>query len=333
MHSIQSYHNRFCIEGLIWLGEQREALEDFYTSLMHSGSTHAGWEWMVTPWGTPEARTIYQSNSPPHTTFSAGLINIVRDMLVREDQYDTSLLHITSVLSPVWVKAGKQVSVTDLPTDFGPFSYTLTARTNGADITLSNKFRTAPRQIIAHIPFFVTASSATVDGVVQPLANNTLVFSPSAKNVAIEWSWNKYPDLSYSSAVEVFLKKEAAIKASPNAPIDYRFVYDSTYTAMLDPPYDASTENGAHSSAKKMTNFMVTSGNRTISFLYSTLNETPTDISLYDCKGARIAASVRPSGASGTENRIVWNKLATGAYTVRVNGVSLNLTKKVIVSH
>jgi hypothetical protein len=285
---------------------------------------------MVPPWGSPGARKIYQSNSPPHTTYSAGLINIVRDMLVREDQYDTSLLHIASVLSPVWVKAGKHVSVTDIPTDFGPFSYTLTSRANGADIVLSNKFRSAPRQILFHVPFFVDALSATVDGVAQPLASNTLAFSPAAKKVAIEWKWKRYPDLSCASAVDVYLKKEAAIKANPSAPIDYRFVYDSTYTVMLDPPYGGTEAIGARSFVNNAINCVVTSGHRSIECSYSPLNRTTIDIGLYDCKGARITAGGQRIGADAVKH-IIWHQVPAGAYTVGVSGASANVTKKVIV--
>ena len=91
-------------ETLLARDEQKAVVEDLYSTLVHTSSTHGGFETSIRPWGNRDP----DDNYPPHGWFAARYNELVRNMLLREVDGD---LHIASALAPDWVKPGKTITV------------------------------------------------------------------------------------------------------------------------------------------------------------------------------------------------------------------------------
>ena len=87
--------------------------------LLHSTSTHLPAEFGTIPWST--RGYTHPFNITPQCTSSANTIQLLRNMLVREQGDD---LYLLSAVSPEWVQPGKTIEVRDEPSAFGPISFT-----------------------------------------------------------------------------------------------------------------------------------------------------------------------------------------------------------------
>jgi hypothetical protein len=200
--TLHHYEIFYVTEGNTILGEQRKVIEDLYSILAHTGSTNSGFEFGIPAWTTRDPR----SNFTPHGWFAARYMSQIRNLLVREEGND---LHIASALAPEWVRPGRQVKVTDAPTFFGSASYTLDAGQDTATLTFSNRWKEngAPSSIVFHVPWFVTVTSATVDGRTVKVVNGAITLPPDATKVALRWRRMPEPKLSYEEAVRLYLDK------------------------------------------------------------------------------------------------------------------------------
>lgn len=183
-------------EAEIVRGEQQEVVRDLYAILLHTSSTQAGWEYGVEPWGARD----FDVDLAPHGWFAAAYIALVRNMLVREQG---SELHLLSVLSPSWAKPGDKIELKDAPTEFGNVGFRAAFRSEGLTLDLHLDLQTKPDRIVLHLPWFITARNARVDGRAIPIDGSQLQLSPQARHVEISWvRRTRAPDLSYSRAVE-----------------------------------------------------------------------------------------------------------------------------------
>ena len=180
-------------------GDQQQAVNELYALLAHTSSTHAGFEFAILPWGDRN----FQDNLAPHGWFAAEYRTMLRTMLVREEGAD---LHLLSVVSPEWIGKGKTIAVSQAPTYFGQVAYTLEQPEAGkAVLHLDTKFTAAPKQIVVHLPWFVTLTTATVDGKPVKAVNGALVLPATAKEVKLEWEVaSGTPALSYRAAVDAY---------------------------------------------------------------------------------------------------------------------------------
>src|ERR1019366_8517889 len=107
------------------------------------------------------------------------------------------------------VRPGQQVKVTDAPTFFGSISYTLNSRADGATLSLANhwKDKAGPTAVVFHIPWFVTATSATIDGKAASIAGGAITLPPNARTVEVHWRRAAEPTLTYDEAVRLYLEK------------------------------------------------------------------------------------------------------------------------------
>jgi hypothetical protein len=187
-------------QGNTILGEQRKVIEDLYSILAHTGSTNSGFEFLHTPW----TREPY-GNFAPHGWFHSCYMAQIRNLLVREEGTE---IHLASALAPRWVRAGKQVKVTEAPTFFGPVSYLLDCRQDGATLTLANRWKEAPTAVVLHIPiWFLKDVSASVDGKTVAIAGDAVTLLPDVARVELHWTRGEEPSLSYEEAVRLFLEK------------------------------------------------------------------------------------------------------------------------------
>jgi hypothetical protein len=178
-------------------GDQQLALQELYALLLHTSSTHAGFEYCILPWGTRD----FAQNLSPHGWFAAKFRAVLRNMVVREEQ-DRSL-HLLSVVSPEWIKTGETLSVKRAPTNFGTVNLEMRFSDGGATLRLDNRFRDLPQQLVLHLPWFMNVSTVTADGKKLAVSNQAVVLPGTTKQVQI--AWQKKPDaptLNYENAVK-----------------------------------------------------------------------------------------------------------------------------------
>jgi hypothetical protein len=305
--ALHLYITTFSTQGNIIRGAQRKVLEDLYSLLVHTGTTHGAFEYGSNAWSTSPR---VGGNVPPHG-WGAALYNfLVRDMFVREAN-DT--LHLASVLSPVWVLPGKQVGVSNAPTHFGPVTFLMTcnAAGSGAQVALSNSFFAAPGTIAFHIPWFLNVSSATADGVPVPVQNGIVYLTSSAKNCTLNWTWNINPDLSYATGVNLYLNKIATLKAGQKlSDRGYRFLFDDT-TATL--PLPGPLGMAGQASRRQAQIFKITVNRKFIEV--TAAEKTTLTIALYDMAGRRVC---RLEGQDGRARVSLAQLKSAGVYIVRV---------------
>ena len=179
--------------------DQEQAVKELYGLLIHTSSTHAGFEFAILPWGDRN----FQDNLAPHGWFAAEYRTLLRTMLVREEGDD---LHLLSVVSPEWIGSGKTIAVKQAPTNFGEVAFTLEQPSNTeAVLHLDTHFTRAPKQLVIHLPWFVDVKSAMADGKRVDAAHNELVVSPTAKEVYLSWAVKAdAPHLSYQRSVDAY---------------------------------------------------------------------------------------------------------------------------------
>jgi len=165
-------------------GEQEQAIREFYAELMHTTSTHAGWEYSIRPWGGRD----FSGNLSPHGWFAADFRNLLRNMMLRE-QGDQ--LHLLSAVSPAWIGGGKSIHVHRAVTYFGHYAFDLTMPSDRtAVLSLDPAFETgtAPRSVMVHLPWFMQVTNVSVDGKSVPVpVSRILTIRPDAHIVQLQW--------------------------------------------------------------------------------------------------------------------------------------------------
>jgi hypothetical protein len=179
-------------------GEQEQALREFYAELLHTSSTHAGFEYAIRPWGTRD----FEGNLAPHAWFAADYRNLLRNMLVREQGRN---LHLLSAISPEWIGPGKRIAVSGATTTFGRVGFTLvTVDNDEAHLSLDNHFTHAPDQVVVHLPWFLQPLQATVDGKPLRIEKDGLHLPASAREVHISWQFVNHPNMNYDRTVHSY---------------------------------------------------------------------------------------------------------------------------------
>jgi hypothetical protein len=176
-------------------GDQQTAIEELYAILLHTSSTHAGFEFAILPWSTRD----FGANLAPHGWFSAKFRALLRNMMVREQGRD---LHLLSAISPEWVLPGKTISVRRAPTDFGEANFSLSFPSSSqAVLQLDNRFRRPPARLVLHLPWFESVRSVEVDGKKATPSGDALLLPATAARVTIQWVRKPGIGLSYDKAV------------------------------------------------------------------------------------------------------------------------------------
>ena len=186
-------------------GEQEQAMREFYAELLHTSSTHAGFEYAIRPWGSRD----FEGNMAPHGWFAADYRNLLRNMMVREEH---GSLHLLSAVSPEWIGAGKSIRVTAAPTYFGTVSFTLdTTADNSALLHLQfapdNKASSpaaALGDIVLHLPWFLVEPRVTLDGKVLAIDHGAVRFPADTLAVKLTWSRRLPITMSYERTVRSY---------------------------------------------------------------------------------------------------------------------------------
>jgi hypothetical protein len=162
-------------------GDQQQAVREFYAELLHTSSTHAGFEYAIRPWGSRD----FEGNLAPHGWFAADYRNLLRNMMLREDG-DT--LHLLSAVSPEWIGSGKTVRVERAPSTFGTTSFTLRMTSaSSATLELKDTWQRAPSALVLHLPWFMQTDSATADGTALKIDGDALSLHANAREIKLRW--------------------------------------------------------------------------------------------------------------------------------------------------
>ena len=181
--------------------EQQQAIREFYAELLHTSSTHAGWEYSIRPWGDRD----FSGNLSPHGWFAADFRNLLRNMMLREEGPD---LHLLSALSPEWIRPGQSIDVNRAMTYFGTYGFDLQVTSpTAATLTLHPAFAPghAPARLLVHLPWFLQVTSIHVEGKPVPIpASGVVALAPDVRRVDFRWHKRLLPadmPASYSDAV------------------------------------------------------------------------------------------------------------------------------------
>jgi hypothetical protein len=184
-------------------GDQQAVVEDLYAMLLHTSSTNATQEFGAVPWSTRDYCLL--EDIMPDGTTSAAIIELLRNMLVREYKDE---LHLFSAVSPEWLKPGRTVRIKNAATEFGPITAAVCITEKGLEVDVANQFRRNPERLLVHLPWFFEATDANVDGARVELHGPTLEIPPDARHLAIAGHVRPTNGaLSYERAVQDYLRE------------------------------------------------------------------------------------------------------------------------------
>jgi len=180
-------------------GDQEQAIREFYAELLHTSSTHAGFEYAIRPWGSRD----FEGNIAPHGWFAADYRNLLRNMMVREEG-DT--LHLLSAVSPDWIAKGKSIRVERAPSYFGSLDFTLDMKEAGSAVLhLKTSFERPPRKLVLHLPWFMETSAISADGVPLHAADGSVSLPLNTREVRLTWHRRAgAATMSYAKTVESY---------------------------------------------------------------------------------------------------------------------------------
>jgi hypothetical protein len=161
--------------------DQQAAVEDLYALLLHTTSTHAPQEFGTVPWGTRDCGH-HLGNLLPDGAASAKTIELLRNMILREDEDDLVLL---SAVSPDWLRPGQTIAAANAPTNFGPVSLNMKSRADGFDLRITSKFRNPPKRLLIRIPWFLAVDRVEADGKEATPTDGRLHLPPGVREVKV----------------------------------------------------------------------------------------------------------------------------------------------------
>jgi hypothetical protein len=176
-------------------GEQEQAMREFYAELLHTSSTQAGFEYAIRPWGSRD----FEGNIAPHGWFAADYRNLLRNMMVREQD---GSLHLLSAVSPEWIAKGKRIRVSNAPTYFGNIAFELEMQTDDAAlIHIRSDFDHAPTDLVLHLPWFLEVTAVSADGKPVIMNAGTVHLPSSTREVSFTWKHRSPASMSFDRTV------------------------------------------------------------------------------------------------------------------------------------
>ncbi len=183
--------------------DQQWVVQDLYSMLLHSSSTHASQEWGARPWST---RDHSGYNLQPDVPSSSKTIELIRNMLVREYKED---LYLFSAVSPAWFQPGKVLEAINEATEFGPVSVHSRVDSNRDWVVkVSNKFWQPPAHIVIRIPWFYEVQAAEADGSPVEVKDGQLILPAGIREVKVRGRVKLgIPEMSFERTVEDYKKE------------------------------------------------------------------------------------------------------------------------------
>ena len=172
---IWNYAASFYGHAHLWLGHGRETASIFYAFANHASPLHC-WREEQNPVGEKEN----YCGDMPHNWASAEFIRMVRHILILERG---SELHLLEGLPSHWTSPGANIKMTEIPTSFGPVSFSLHVAPGGESVVL----KVVPPQrenldkIVVHLEHFerpvrmVSLGSRILDSAAEIQTNRSCI--------------------------------------------------------------------------------------------------------------------------------------------------------------
>ena len=172
---IWNYAASFYGHAHLWLGHGRETASIFYAFANHASPLHC-WREEQNPVGEKEN----YCGDMPHNWASAEFIRMVRHMLILERG---SELHLLEGLPSHWTSPCSKIKMTEIPTSFGPLSFSLHVAPDGESVVLKivPPQREKLDKIVVHLEHFerpvrmVSLGSRKLDSVVEIQTNRSCI--------------------------------------------------------------------------------------------------------------------------------------------------------------
>ncbi|NVM05150.1 MAG: T9SS type A sorting domain-containing protein, partial [Candidatus Helarchaeota archaeon] len=315
---LHHYLTEVVLETELIRNEQEKCLDGFYGLLLHTSSTHSGFETLIRPWTNRD----YSEVLAPHGTFASKYRTLLRNMLVREEG---SVLHLFSCLAPSWIDEGKEIVVENAPTNFGKISFRLESNALGAKLTFENQFHTNPDSIIVHIPVHRKLVSVNLHKSISSSGSHWFILPIQTHEVQITWEIQEdVPFISYDNVVEKYLE-------------EYRqkyekFLQDSVQTSIdeesiIKNPEKIFLEN----------NFPNPFNSSTI-IQYKLNKNTIVSILIYNCLGQQVRALLLEERQMPGKYSIQWDgrdqygvSVASGVYIYCLKVKDFMISKKMVL--
>lgn len=165
-------------------GEKEKVLDAFYSLLLHTTATNAGFEMCSA------SSRDFGGNLTPHGCFAGKFLDLLRNMLVREEGEE---LHLFSCLPPSWIKVGELISLLNAPTEFGSLSISLKILPQGGELYLRPRWANPPQKIVIHAPV----------GYRFPHGER-MEISPDTRYVGLIWEKEKNVEMDYLHKVKEY---------------------------------------------------------------------------------------------------------------------------------
>jgi hypothetical protein len=166
-------------------GDQAAVVDGLYAELAHATGTLGGFETDIRPGGKRSSG----ANLTPHGTYSAELVTLVRNMLVRDEPTRVVLL---GAVPSGWLAPGTVVSVAGAPTTRGRVSFALRSRRGGATLRWSAP---AGTPLAWPVPYGVRGFRASGGR----LAGGVLTLPGSSGSLAVRFTARPGPSLAATS--------------------------------------------------------------------------------------------------------------------------------------
>jgi hypothetical protein len=163
-------------------GDQAATVNGLYSELVHSTGTSGGFETGIAPLGKRSS----DANLNPHGTYSAELVTLIRNMLVRDDG---TRIYLLSAVPGEWLRPGAVTSIRGAPTTLGRVSFRLGAAAGGATLRWSAPMSTDP---VWPVPYGVRDFHASAGR----LSGRTLILPASSGTLRVTWKLRKARSLS-----------------------------------------------------------------------------------------------------------------------------------------
>lgn len=189
MH-LHQYITANLIEQYMVQGQQRQALIDFYHLILHSGSTHEGFENLVIPW---KDRMVDPHCPTPHAWASAKTAFLIRNFLLHEyggraGMENTRDLYLFPVISPEWARPGQHIAIRGAATEMGPVTARIDFDADGARVSYkADYFGDGPDHVRLRIPYFKRFVRLRTDARSARIEGGCIVLSPDFTTLEVKW--------------------------------------------------------------------------------------------------------------------------------------------------
>ncbi len=140
-------------------------------------------EWAEVVWKDKEAPKFI--GDMPHAWVGSAYINAVRALFVYEDENDSALIAGSGIKSE-WLKTGEDISIKNMPTFYGPFSYSMSQNKNKVIINLGGKINSSCKKIIFYLPLLQKIRKVIADEVPSDNFKGSYVYlKPGVKKVIL----------------------------------------------------------------------------------------------------------------------------------------------------